>query len=155
MRNIQPIVGFPLYEISSDGAVGRVGRGLLRPWTHKSGHLYVGLRRNGKTHKRQVHRLVLETFVGPCPDGMECCHSNGDPSDNRVENLRWDTRSSNVRDIRKHGMSIGQVSRLSASDIQYIRDNSTEWGSQTRLAKKFGLSSGYVSQIVNGIRGRR
>jgi hypothetical protein len=53
---------------------------------------------------RKVHRLVLETFVGPCPDGMECCHNNGDPADNRLENLRWDTLSSNAYDRVEHGV---------------------------------------------------
>lgn len=34
---------------------------------------------------------------------MECCHRPGGPSDNRLENLRWDTRSENARDIVRHG----------------------------------------------------
>lgn len=50
-----------------------------------------------------IHRLVLETFIGPCPDGMECCHNNGDPVDNRLGNLRWDTHFNNVQDSIKHG----------------------------------------------------
>ena len=56
----------------------------------------------GKVHVK-VHRLVLETFVGPCPDGMECLHINGDPGDNRVENLRWGTHAENMQDSLAHG----------------------------------------------------
>ena len=38
-----------------------------------------------------VHRLVLEAFVGPCPEGKECDHINRKKGDNRVVNLRWVT----------------------------------------------------------------
>lgn len=50
-----------------------------------------------------VHRLVLEAFVGPCPPGMEACHWNGIPGDNRLHNLRWDTPSANNADILRLG----------------------------------------------------
>lgn len=40
-----------------------------------------------------VHRLVLETFVGPCPEGKTCDHINRVRDDNRIENLRWATAS--------------------------------------------------------------
>ena len=43
-----------------------------------------------------VHRLVLETFVGPCPEGMECDHRNHNTADNRIENLAWITHSDNM-----------------------------------------------------------
>ncbi len=66
-------------------------------------HYRVRLYINTETRRFLVHRLVLTAFVGPCPDGMVGCHNNGDPTDNRVENLRWDTRSENVRDQIDHG----------------------------------------------------
>lgn len=49
-----------------------------------------------------VHRAMLEAFVGPCPEGMECCHNNGNGLDNRLENLRWDTREENIADMKFH-----------------------------------------------------
>jgi hypothetical protein len=64
---------------------------------------FVSIRINGTTKTFRVHQLVLTTFVGPCPDGMEGCHNNGDPLDNRVENLRWDTHLSNIADMHAHG----------------------------------------------------
>ena len=36
-----------------------------------------------------VHTLVLETFVGPRPDGHDADHIDGDRLNNRLENLRW------------------------------------------------------------------
>lgn len=85
------------YEVSNAGRV-RGPRGILRPFAGDArGHLKVDL----CGRRVFVHRLVLDAFVGPCPDGMEGCHNNGNPADNRVENLRWDTRSANVIDIRE------------------------------------------------------
>lgn len=57
-----------------------------------------------KIHRTyQVHALVLEAFIGPRPSGMVCCHNDGDPLNNSVDNLRWDTQASNILDIVKHG----------------------------------------------------
>ena len=50
-----------------------------------------------------VHVLVLEAFVGPRPEGMQCCHNNGIADDNKLKNLRWDTPRNNVRDRKLHG----------------------------------------------------
>lgn len=50
-----------------------------------------------------MHRLVLLAFVGPCPDGMEACHANDIPTDNRLANLRWGTHADNMRDRIENG----------------------------------------------------
>lgn len=105
----RPVVGFEgLYEVSDQGRVRSAPRpktrgGLLRPGGHRSGHLHVVLSRAGRVCTRQVHRLVLEAFTGPCPEGQECRHLNGDPADNRHVNLCWGTRSENVQDMIRHG----------------------------------------------------
>lgn len=67
---------------------------LLKPGTKSSGHVSVAI---GKGNSRDVHRLVLEAFVGPCPDGCEVLHLNHNPADNRLENLRYGTRGENLK----------------------------------------------------------
>lgn len=42
-------------------------------------------------------------FVGAEPDGMEVCHNDGDPMNNVLSNLRYDTHSSNMLDCVSHG----------------------------------------------------
>lgn len=81
------------------------GRVLQPKMKKKATHAYqnVILSVGAKHDTRQIHRLVLETFRGPCPDGMEGCHDNGDLTDNRLANLRWDTPSANAYDRVKHG----------------------------------------------------
>lgn len=110
-----PVVGYEgLYEVSDCGRVrgldrtdagGRRWPGRIMQLSKRdSGHLVVHLASGGKRKVVRVHRAVLEAFVGPCPVGMEACHSNGIPDDNRVENLRWDTRRSNILDQIAHGV---------------------------------------------------
>lgn len=56
---------------------------------------YLSMKWNQKNH--YIHRLVLETFVGPPPDGCECDHIDRDPSNNKLENLRWVTHYENMK----------------------------------------------------------
>lgn len=89
-------------EHAVSGVVRRRGRVIkLKP--HKDGYRMVTLHKEGRRKNRMVHQIVLEAFVGPCPPGQQTCHNNGDPSDNRLENLRWDTPKANVADKRRHG----------------------------------------------------
>ena len=52
---------------------------------------------------QRVDYMVLETFVGPRPEGHEVLHANDDQSDNRLENLRWGTHVENCQDRRRNG----------------------------------------------------
>ena len=87
------------YLVSSLGRVknARTGK-FLKPFSRgKTGHLGVHL----PSGRRYVHVLVAEAFIGKRPPGLEVCHGDNDPTNNDVSNLRWDTRSSNVIDLRK------------------------------------------------------
>ena len=90
------------YLGDGDKPLHRVGGHLLKPSADKDGYLQVGLTKDGKSKVRRVHRLVLEAFVGPCPEGMEACHANDIPDDNRIENLRWDYPKMNAADRRRN-----------------------------------------------------
>lgn len=82
----------------------RVYRGrILKPNRLPTGHLALKLSVRPRREMAQIHALVMLAFVGPRPDGMEVCHNNGDPADNRLANLRYDTRSANLRDCVRHG----------------------------------------------------
>lgn len=102
----RPVLGFEgKYEVSNAGSVRSVATGRpLRPWrTPPVGYQTVALRRNGLKYSRRVHVLVLEAFICPRPDGAVACHNDGDHDNNYVDNLRWDTQQSNIRDIVRHG----------------------------------------------------
>lgn len=110
-----PIPGYEgAYEISDRGDVRSLARvimrsngkpqpireRILRQSPQHRGHLRVALSGTGRLY---VHRLVLLAFVGPPSPGQEACHWNDIPDDNRLENLRWATRSENVRDGFRNG----------------------------------------------------
>ena len=63
----------------------------------------VTLRKDGKTHVKNVSRLVLIAFVGRPKIGQEACHNDGESINNHIENLRWDTHRHNLLDTEKHG----------------------------------------------------
>lgn len=46
----------------------------------------------------KLHHLVLDTFVGPPPDGMWGLHNDDDRRNNRLTNLRWGTPKENAAD---------------------------------------------------------
>nr|WP_232111245.1 HNH endonuclease signature motif containing protein [Nocardia wallacei] len=52
---------------------------------------------------RTAHSLVAEAFIGPRPEGLQVCHNDGDPTNNMLANLRYDTPSENQTDIVRHG----------------------------------------------------
>ena len=98
------IKDYPNYLIEDSGKIWSCKKEIWRkPGKQANGYLFVALYHRGKFKQYRIHRLVLETFVGPCPKGMVACHNNGNCQDNRLSNLRWDTISNNHLDKRKHG----------------------------------------------------
>ncbi len=65
----------------------------------------VSVRISSKHHK--AHRIVWEIFNGPIPDGMIIDHLNGNPWDNRIENLACKsiTQNSQNRSRNKNNKS--------------------------------------------------
>lgn len=109
------------YEVSDQGRVRSLPREvhdgrnrprrlkgkIMKPLTQTAGYQQVHLQANGRHWSPLVHRLVLQVFIGEAPPGTEACHQNGNPHDNRVTNLRWDTRLANVGDAIGHGTHRG------------------------------------------------
>lgn len=113
-----PVPGYEgMYEVSDRGRARSLPRtveyraGIKRRYpgtvledtTKGQRYSIVELHKGAGRKKFSVHRLVMLAFVGPCPEGMEVCHNNGDPTDNRLTNLRYATRSENHYDKRRHG----------------------------------------------------
>ena len=69
----------------------------------KGGYRRVGLTVNNRTRHFYVHRLITLAFLGEIPDGLETRHLNGNPVDNRLENLTYGTPSRNQFDSVDHG----------------------------------------------------
>lgn len=161
-----PVVGFEgQYEVSDAGRVRSLdrmvahGRGtamrrrsgqMLKPGRKPSGHMSVAL---GKGNSVDVHRIVLEAFVGPCPVGQEGLHGDDDGSNNDLSNLRWGTRADNLQDAIRNGRkAVGSsvyLAKLTEADIPDIRKL---FGSRSyaSIARQYGVSESTIRQIRDG-----
>lgn len=103
----RPIPEFPGYEVSSHGRVVSRRRrepAVLTPTLNREGgYRVVRLRLDGRQVPVLLHSLVASVFIGPRPEGMEVLHGDGDKYNNCVSNLRYGTRSENMRDLVTHG----------------------------------------------------
>lgn len=83
-----------------------------------------------------VHRLVLETFVGPCPPGMEALHRNGNPSDNSLSNLHWGTKIENAADMLRHGTHRWASQPACANGHEYTEENTYRHPNGRRICRE-------------------
>lgn len=113
----------------------------------RSGHLSVSLRRNGKLTTQQIGHWMLLAFVGPRPVGCEACHNNGNPLDNRLVNLRWDTVSANMIDRIRHGTN--PSARL-GPHIDTIRDRLAAGELPKDIAPDYGVTRQAISNVKRG-----
>ena len=165
------IPGFPGYEASTLGSIrswlkqgnylkkiATEPRLLKQVYRGRPGRkrLSVNLCRDGKTYPRQTHCLVLETFIGPRPEDMEACHGDSDKDNNRLDNLRWDTRLANEQDKIRHGHSgkgeQNTQSKLTVQQVLEIRRRYAVGESCLVLGRSYGVRSGTITKIVTGQR---
>jgi hypothetical protein len=169
MEKWKAIPDFPLYEASNMGNIrsyqkrnGRPCPHVLKPTPNGKGRLRVFLARDGIIHTLQLHRLILETFVGPCPEGQEACHNNDNCQDNRIENLRWDTPEANRADQRRNNKYCRGEDRpeakLTEAQVVEIRTRFANGEKAQKLADEYGIcrdgiyhiKAGYVWKHVGG-----
>ena len=136
VRSLDRIVGGPL------GPNTRIFPGkLLQPVIMKIGYQKVSLRNGARTQQRYVHELVLETFIGPRPQGAVARHfPDACKTNNAVNNLCWGAEWENAGDYRKH--------YISDKDIERVHSLRESGWSQQDIADEFEISQGYVSGIL-------
>ena len=107
------IQGYENYLIYEDGRVFSKKRNrFLKPQNHNSGYKIIGLCKNNKVKSFLIHRLMAIHYIPNPENKREVDHINRNRSDNRIENLRWATKSEN-------GQNKGMESR-NTSGHKYI-----------------------------------
>ena len=136
-----PIVGYEkYYEVSNLGRVRSIRyKKLLKPWLNDEGYPQVGLCVNYVKKHFRVHRLVLEAFVGPCPEGHETRHyPDQSKTNNNLANLSWATTQVNVGDNNERGMYC--LGRLTPEQVKEIRSIELPYGKKNEYCKQLGIS---------------
>ncbi len=157
MSKIIPIPNFSDYGITKEGCVySYITNKWLKMCLDDVKYPRVSLRKDNKFFGRRVHCLVLETFVGPCPEGMECRHLDGVRHHNDLSNLCWGTRSENRKDSLKHGTLRGFFksgekhphSKLTETDVKQIIYFGKGKITQRKLADIFNVSNQNINDII-------
>lgn len=85
-----------------------------------NGYCMVSFCIDGKNKYLTVHRLVGKTFI-PNPENKATInHKNGIKTDNRVENLEWNTCSENLKHAYRIGLSYSLFSVINPSSRKVI-----------------------------------
>jgi len=150
-----------LYQASNNGrirskkrkssVIKRIyGGKIIKPVKARNGYMIVNLTGKGTRYQMLVHRAVLTAFYGIPEEGLEACHNNGDRTENKLENLRWDTRKNNHADKKKHGThQVGEKvgnSKLTDTDIKLIRSSEL---SAIKLGKILNVNQSCVLKARN------
>lgn len=166
---LQKLTQWPGYAFGDDGTVwswqrmGKRGIDETRPPRQRKIHLrskylFVSLRRDGQNYQIDVHVLICEAFHGPRPVGdYEASHINGVKTDNRAENLIWETKSANrARRLDHDGGDHGwRNSRalLNKEQVAEVRRLLNETNlTHKEIGEKFGVSRLFITKIENGHR---
>lgn len=153
------IIGYEgLYQVSNLGKVKSLGRfrsnqwKVTKRWTPESilsiqltvdGYESLKLTKNGKSIRHRVHRLVALNFISNPENKLQVNHINGVKTDNRVENLEWNTQFENQLHACKNGL---KKIKLSESDIIKIRSDNRII---SEIANDFNITFQTVSEIKN------
>ncbi|WP_281828071.1 HNH endonuclease [Lactobacillus amylolyticus] len=158
-----------IYEAGDDGTIwsceGKTtyrvlkGKKQLRKWNRrmikpksekrnrsKHSDLRVELWKNGKHKTQLVSRLVAKAFV-PNPDNKPCInHIDGNPLNNKPENLEWCTYKENQVHAFKHGLNKASTKVLLKSDRNGFKKT---FFSMAEASKWLGFNNGYISGILS------
>lgn len=158
----QPVFGFEgLYEVSSLGNIRSLprvnprnkrvmGGTFVKPLLGSRGYLVVNLTSGPIRKQVFLHKLILEAFVGKRPNDYDACHNNGIKNDCRLSNLRWDTRSANHKDKKKHGTwQVGEKAnnvKLTEKIVLEIREKKL---SVLQVVNIYKTSKSNAKRIIN------
>ena len=80
-----------------------------------------------------------------------CCHADGDRTDNRLQNLRWDSYLANSEDMLRHGtrlMGSRANAKLTEEQVAEIRRLRADGESFSDLAGRFGVTYVNILAVV-------
>ena len=152
-----------IYEASTLGRVRRVvdatqarsyaGK-ILKPIHQHTGYHTVALYLDKIPTMLLLHRVNTSAFLGPCPDGLQVNHKDGDKANNELENLEYMTASENnlhafATGLKKRGEEHHEA-KLSEAEVLLIVEAVRGGSYQREAAADHGVTQANVSCIMRG-----
>lgn len=154
---IEEIINDPNYIIKDTGeiitTVARTGKVTInkiwRDCSHKTKDGYKYIRYKYK--RLQLHRIIYRKFKGKLDDKLVINHIDGNPSNNRIDNLELVSQSKNVEHSyrvlnRKNPKGHSKINKEIADQI---REDYKTLKSYNKLIEKYSLSKSTISYIIN------
>jgi hypothetical protein len=122
--NYQFVVVFPLREKTSEG--------------------------KAVSKKYFVHRLVMDAFVGPCPEDMTVDHIDRNRHNNALKNLRYATKAEQDENRDLSGISgdNSKFSKLDSKKVKEIRGLHTQGKTIKKIAEEYDVSPATIGRII-------
>jgi hypothetical protein len=85
---------------------------------------------------------------------MECCHNDGNHTNDRIVNLRWDTHENNCQDTVNHGKARGAQgekhsrAKLTDQDVIEIRTLFKRGLTKAELTAIYPVDFSNISRII-------
>lgn len=163
----KPIEGYEgLYEISNFGRVkSLVGwnghkyvkrERILAPSKQQTNPNYsrsiVKLNKNGKSKDFKVHRLVAKAFI-PNPNNYKVInHKDGNPLNNKVENLEWCTQKMNIKHALENELKINRINTIDRQTMVELLNNNFNYD---EIAEILGVAKGTVFNYIRKFKIRK
>jgi hypothetical protein len=156
------VPGWPGYCVGNDGTVWskRCKQGIrktwmqLKPFSNGKGYRSVFLHNGCSRKLARVAYVVLLSFVGDRPLGMEICHGVLGNADDSISNIRWGTRHENAADKIAHGTLLTgpkhPMTTLSSMEVEEIRRRRLDGESYRSIASDYGVCYTTVRNITKG-----
>lgn len=160
------IADYPTFEVSNFGRVRNTLPHPNHPLRYPGGHVLnlgkdklnrpqITLGKRPHRRCRKVHILVMEAFVGSCPEGMEIDHLDSDMTNPRLDNLEYVTHVENVRRAKENGRyelpNRFKHFWLNKERVQQIRRWISEGRSLVSITKHTPVNYSTLSKIKRGV----
>ena len=150
-----------LYEVNSNGTILRNVKSkkqlLIKLDMHHSDHgYYVSFVHNpsvcgdeNKVKRVMIHRIVAECWYGQCPEGYEVDHIDRNSHNNDYRNLRYVTKSEQMKNRDHSGISRKGCENFEKARIERMKPVRIYNGSEEHVFKSFADTARFLAEYYN------